>query len=320
MIWEKQRRIFVPDGAVPWMRTHAALPVADLMNETTLRIYFAGRDDDGRSRIGWIDVDSDDPASILRIGSQPLLPLGERGTFDDSGMTPSCIVSDVHRKYFYYIGWNPQVTVSYRLAIGLAISEDGGQTFWRHSTGPLLDRDQNEPFFNTAPCVLRESNRWRMWYVSCTGWHEVNGHPEPEYHVKYAESTDGLSWQRTGIVCVDYDATIQAIGRPWVVYQGDRYVMWFSYRGLDQYRTNRETSYRIGQAESFDGIHWKRSDDPPGLERSDDGWDSSMVAYTNVVQIHGRQYCFYNGNGFGRSGIGYAAGRTDETCNTRSVA
>ena len=31
-----------------------------------------------------------------------------------------------------------------------------------------------------------------------------------------------------------------------------------------------------------------------------------MVAYTNVVFVSGRLVCFYNGNGFGISGIGYA--------------
>ena len=41
------------------------------------------------------------------------------------------------------------MTVSYRLAIGLAVSEDGGQTYRRYSSGPLLDRDRDEPFFNT---------------------------------------------------------------------------------------------------------------------------------------------------------------------------
>ena len=54
--WQKRGRIFVPDGSIPWMRTHASLPVADPLDEATLRIFFAGRDDQNRSRIGWIDV------------------------------------------------------------------------------------------------------------------------------------------------------------------------------------------------------------------------------------------------------------------------
>jgi hypothetical protein len=306
IVWEKRRRIYVPDGSLSWMRTHGSLPVTDLVDEAALRIQFAGRDDAGRSRIGWIDVDPADPETIVHISSEPLLPLGDRGTFDDSGMMPSCVVSAGRLKYLYYIGWNPQVTVSYRLAIGLAVSEDGGRTYRRYSAGPLLDRDRDEPFFNTAPCVIREVDRWRMWYVSCTGWKDVQGRAEPEYHVKYAESDDGISWRRTGIVCIDYDGSAQAIGRPWVMHLGDRYGMWFSYRGLIGYRTDPETSYRIGYAESSDGLRWDRKPDPAGLDRSADGWDAGMVCYTTICSLGGRRHCFYNGNGFGRSGFGYA--------------
>ena len=55
---------------------------------------------------------------------------------------------------------------------------------------------------------------------------------EPYYLVKYAESDDGICWRRTGVVCIDYDPFTRAIGRPWVVRLGDRYGMWFSYRGV----------------------------------------------------------------------------------------
>jgi hypothetical protein len=126
------------------------------------------------------------------------------------------------------------------------------------------------------------------------------------YLIRYAESDDGISWRRTGKVCIDYDATAQAIGRPWVVPIQDRYEMWFSYRGLVDYRTDPQTSYRVGHSESSDGLHWERKPDPAGLERSAHGWDSVMLCYTNVLRINGRLHCFYNGNGFGRSGLGYA--------------
>ncbi len=318
--WEKRGRIFIPDGRTPWMRTHAALPLADRLDDGTLRIYFAGRDAANRSRIGWLDTDPDDPARVIEVSREPLLDLGDRGTFDDNGMMPSCTVNTGGRKYLYYIGWNPQVTVSYRLAIGLAVSDDGGRTYRRYSKGPLLDRDRDEPFFNTAPCVLHEQDHWQMWYVSCTGWDEVQGHPEPIYHIKHAESEDGLSWRRTGNVCVDYDGFTRAIGRPWVIHTGNRYAMWFSYRGLTDYRTDPRTSYRIGYAESCDGLHWERQPDPAGLERSAEGWDSVMLAYTNVVRLPGRLYCFYNGNGFGMSGLGYAVGWDDDSEVGRVVA
>ncbi len=311
MRWEKRGRIFVPDGTRPWMRTHASLPVVEQLDAKTLRVFFACRDDENRSRIASIDLAASDPLRVLGTAPEPLLPLGQRGTFDDNGMMPSCIVSYGSIKFMYYMGWNPQVTVSYRMSIGLAVSEDGGETYRRYSPGPLLDRDRDEPFFNSGPCVLREGPRWRMWYVSCTGWDDVHGHPEPLYNVKYAESEDGIRWQRTGIVCIDYDRSTQAIGRPWVVRLGDCYGMWFSYRGLVGYRTDPATSYRVGYAESHDGLHWDRKPDPQGLERSEGGWDSLMLGYTNVLYIRRRLHCFYNGDGFGRSGFGYAVAVDD---------
>jgi hypothetical protein len=318
--WEKRGRIYVPDGSITWMKTHAAVPVAYPLDGQTLRVLFAGRDESNRSRIGWIEVNPSDLESILRVADEPLMELGGRGTFDDSGMMPSCVVTCGALKYLYYIGWNTRVTVPYHVSVGLAISRDGGRSFHRHSTGPVLDRDKDDPFFVSNPCVLREAGRWRMWYISCTGWDEVSGRAEPMYHVKYAESDDGISWRRTRRVCIDYDAFTRAIARPWVVRLGDRYGMWFSYRGLAGYRSEPAASYRVGYAESADGLAWERKPDPDGLERSGDGWDSVMVAYANVVRVAGRLLCFYNGNGFGGSGFGYAVGTDERTSDKEAAA
>ena len=47
--WEKRGRIFVPDGSIPWMRSHATLPVAHRLSDSVLRIHFAGRDSQNRA-------------------------------------------------------------------------------------------------------------------------------------------------------------------------------------------------------------------------------------------------------------------------------
>ena len=75
------------------------------------------------------------------------------------------------------------------------------------------------------------------------------------------------------------------------------YKMWYSYRGQ---------SYRIGYAESADGIRWERKDDLVGLDVSTSGWDSEMIEYPFVFDHGSRRYMLYNGNGFGRSGLGLA--------------
>jgi hypothetical protein len=45
---------------------------------------------------------------------------------------------------------------------------------------------------------------------------------EPAYHIKYAESADGIYWDRKGIVAIDYiDGKPSGISRPSVVKEVD---------------------------------------------------------------------------------------------------
>jgi hypothetical protein len=306
MKWIKKGIIFKPDSNYEWMVSHASIPVADSINDEVLRLYFGTRDKTGRSFPTYLEVLSDDPQKIQYIHDKPILPLGKLGTFDDSGIMPSWIVNHGGKKYLYYIGWNPQVTVPYRLSIGLAISDDGGRSFNKCSEGPICDRDIEEPYFNTAPCVVVEGSHWKMWYVSCTGWEMINKRPEPRYHIKYALSKDGIHWKKTNQVCIDYNSLTEAIGRPSVFVANGIYRMLYSYRSIQDYRTDPNQSYRLGYAESTDGIHWLRRDNEVGIHRSATGWDSEMLEYSYVFVSKRGIYLFYNGNGFGQSGFGYA--------------
>jgi hypothetical protein len=42
------------------------------------------------------------------------------------------------------------------------------------------------------------------------------------------------------------------------------------------------------------------------LKLSDSGWDSEAIAYPYVIRIKNKYIMFYNGNGFGKTGFGYA--------------
>jgi len=306
MKWIKKGVIFTPDRNFDWMLSHASIPVVDEVRSGVLRIYFGTRDGNGRSQTSYIEVGAARPENVLYIHDQPVLSLGRPGTFDDSGIMPSWIVNHQNKKYLYYIGWNVKVSVPYHLSIGLAISEDEGRSFQKVSEGPLLDRSIDEPFFNTAPCVLREEDKWRMWYVSCTEWEMVNGLLEPRYRVVYGESSDGICWSQNRRICIDYDDTTGAIGRPCVYKEGGIYKMLYSHRSIRGYRSERSQSYRLGYAESPDGLDWTRRDDEVGIERSETGWDSEMMEYCSLYKHEGRSFLLYNGNGFGKTGIGYA--------------
>ena len=68
----------------------------------------------------------------------------------------------------------------------------------------------------------------------------------------------------------------------------------------------RGDRYRLGYAESPDGLVWTRHDDRAGLEPAADGWDAEMIAYPIEHAAAGRRVLLYNGNGYGRTGIGLA--------------
>ena len=308
MRWEKKGVIFSTKGNAEWMAHHACVPIADKISDDVLRIYFGPRDTQGRTTTTFIEVEADQPAKVLYVHDRPVLGLGKLGTFDDSGAMPSCIVNRGGQKYLYYIGWNRGVTVSYRNSIGLAISDDGGLTFERAYEGPVADRTMLEPYFCASPYVLydEEETKWKLWYASSTGWTVVHGQPEPLYQIKYAESADGVHWLRKNTICLEYTFEGEANARPCVIKENGKYRMWYCYRGSVDYRSDRENSYRIGYAESPDGINWERKDAAVGIERSDEGWDSIMMEYPYVYEHRGRKYMLYNGDGFGETGFGYA--------------
>lgn len=307
MKWLKQGHIFSARADSWWNLSHAQCPTALPLSNGRLRIYYGTRDAQVRTRTSFIEVAADDPSQILYVHDAPIMDLGAPGTFDDSGVMPSWFVWRNGRLYFYYIGWNTGRTVSYRNAIGLAVSDDGGVTFERVYDGPIMDRSRSEPHFCATPCVLPRGDGWQMWYLSTTKWEDVDGKMEPFYHIKYAESADGVDWQRAGHVAIPYaTATEGGIARPTVIKRAGGYRMWFCYRDSRGYRTDINKSYRIGYAVSADGVDWQRCDQEAGIEVSDSGWDDFMVAYPHVIPHGDRLLMFYNGNGFGQRGFGYA--------------
>ena len=295
--WIKKGLIFEPPDDLGWMVSHAALPFADKIDDM-YKVYFSGRDIKGRARIGYFEIDLDNPYKIIRIDKKQVVCLGPMGSFDDSGLTTSWIVTKNKKKYLYYSGWSLGVSVPFYFYIGLAISKDGGKSFQKVSNAPVLGRSQVDPYLTASPCVLIENNIWRMWYVSGTKWVVGKNTPKHYYHIKYAESLNGTDWERKGVTCIDFKSNDEnAIARPCVLKEGDIYKMWYSYRG---------ESYRIGYAESEDGLQWKRKDEDVGIDVSSSGWDSEMICYPHVIEHDGEKYMLYNGNNYGRTGIGLA--------------
>lgn len=297
--WEKKGLLFKPEG-----NSYAQVPTL-LVKEKVVRVYFSYRPEKGLSLTTYLDLDIDDLSKVVYIHSRPILEVGAPGTFDEHGIMPSSVVEKDGLVYLYYSGWQRSTSVPYNNYTGLAISEDGGDTFRRSFSGPVLDRTRFELFSATSPLVLFINGQWHCWYSSGTHWHKINDKFEHTYDVKYASSADGKEWLQANQVAIRQRNEFEAITRPAILHLNDGYHMWYSYRGSHGFRADGD-SYRIGYATSADLINWTRKDDASGIELSREGWDSKMMAYPSVITLKNKILMFYNGNDFGAGGFGYA--------------
>jgi hypothetical protein len=296
MRWHKLGLVFCPDHQHDWMRTHAANTMAEHVGADVFRIHFSCRGEHNRSSVGWVEVDMRRPTQVVRIADAPVIGPGRIGAFDDSGASMGCLVQDGTKRYLYYLGWNLGVTVPWRNSIGLAVSQGAEAPFERWSEAPVMDRGPTDPFSISYPWVMIDDGLWRMWYGSNLKWGESQ--TEMAHLIKYAESHDGIHWRRDGRVAIPFKASDEyAMSKPCVVKEGGCYKMWYSFRGA---------AYRIGYAESKDGLEWERMDDRAGITVSQSGWDSESVEYPNVFEHRGMKYMLYNGNGYGSTGFGIA--------------
>ncbi len=289
--WEKKGLVITPDENLSWMRTHAMVPTPVQMDGSLYRIYFAGRNHQNQSHIGYAVIDLKNPTKVLDISKKPVLNPGRLGTFDDNGVLPSCIVKDGNEFRLYYIGFKPGGTTRMDLFGGLAISKDGGENFTRWSEAPILERCQANPFINTAPWVIKQGTQWRIYYVAGVEWLSPD---MPRYNIQTGTSKDGKTWERDGTVAVDFGSGETSLARPYVIEQDGVYRMWFSSKG---------PHYLSRYAESADGVNWTRYDDGVDLKPEAGGPDEEMICYSAVVQHNGKHIMFYNGNGYGKNGI-----------------
>ena len=295
MAWRKLGRIFVPSGELDWSRTHAALSLPEWVDGDIFRIYFSGRDDKNRSSIGCVVVDLAADAKVLDIPSEPVLRPGARGMFDDCGVSIGSIVRAGDTRFMYYTGWNLAVTVPWKNTIGLAISE-AGAPFTRLSAFPIVGLDERDPFSLSYPWVIQDEGKYRMWYGSNLSWGE--NLDEIPHVIRYAESNDGVHWEKQDSVAIDTSGGDNAAAcRPCVVRDGGLYRMWFCARG---------SKYRIYCATSEDGLTWGQLGKDEGIDVSPESWDSDMIEYPCVFDHGGRRFLLYSGDGYGRTGFGLA--------------
>ena len=222
---------------------------------------------------------------------------------------PAWLVENGDELRLYYIGWNvigTRFPITSRLGWPSVVT--AATPFSAIRQGPILDRSFREPYFTTTPCVLREQDRWRMWYVSCHGLAR-NRWPLGAGLSREIRRIGGWDFVGTHGHLVVHRRAAEgfAVGRPCVF--GSRIVTACFIRigRSPHYRTDPDAGVST-RLRGIGGRHRVARDDEGGEHRA----FKRRVGFGNDRILLGPEhrgpetYLLYNGNGFGRSGFGIA--------------
>jgi hypothetical protein len=310
--WKKLGKVFTPQSITGrfWLRDFAQAP-ATLIMDDVVRVYFSCRPlaaANGQyvSYSAWVDLDRTDLFKIRQVAEEPILSLGGLGEFDEFGIYPVSVIRVGCEVRAYYGGWTRCESVPFNVAIGCATSADGGKTFVKLGSGPILGYTPDEPFVLSGPKVRRFNGKWQLFYIAGRKWKLVDGRAEPVYKIRMATSDDGISWHRLNRDLIESRIEEdEAQSSPDVFFAHGTYHMFFAYRYSSDYRS-KKNGYRIGYASSPDMVNWLRDDARVGIDVSKEGWDAEMISYPHVFELDGETYMTYLGDKVGRYGFGLA--------------
>jgi hypothetical protein len=154
-----------------------------------------------------------------------LAPLLDRAAVDPFSISYPCIIKEKRLYRMWYgsnLSWGRDQSEMQHV-IKTASSRDG--IHWQRE-GEIAIGLQGDEYALSKPCVIRDRDRWRMWY----------SYRGPSYRIGYAESVDGTTWQRqdsqVGIApspsgwdsqMICYAHVFEHLGTRYMLYNGNGY-------------------------------------------------------------------------------------------------
>lgn len=300
--WVKKGLVYKPDHVTSWWVTHAMAPTAIVYDQETIRIYVGAWDENKIARISFIDVDINNPKIVKKVCKEIIVDIGKDGCFDDNGVFPAHVYKHPDgRVFLYYTGFQKLDKIAFSNFSGLAISNDGGNTFKKVSEAPVMDRADEGLYTRAGTSVIYEDGKFKACYSVGSGWYNIAGKDRPIYDVNYIESADGINFGKVGKKIVSVDLSKEhGLGRPQIVKLLGKTFVFYTRRTLD-------FKYFIGCAVK-NGDSWIRCDEwLSTIHHGSYGeFDEKMIYFPCVVDTGKQIFMFYTGNHYGEEGIGYA--------------
>lgn len=302
MEWEKLGLIWKASENLTWGSMGTLTPTPYLIGNGVIRVYCGIRDKHGVGRIGYFDVLESKPSEVIGFSEAPILDIGIPGAFDDNGMLLGDVIKVGNTVRMYYVGFQLATKAKFLAFGGLAISEDGGNTFTRYSNAPIIDRDDGGLFIRAIHGIRAlEQGGFKIWFSEGSSWEMIDGKPFPNYSIATMESSDGLTFASNAGKQIHIQQPDEyRLGRSRVFsFDSNYHILTFTY--------GKSTGeYESGYAESTDLVNWVRKDNW-GLYPGAHSFDSRHLAYPAIIRTSsGEIYCFYNGDDMGNGGVGVA--------------
>ncbi len=237
-----------------------------------------------------------------------VLDIGLPGEWDDDSLQGPTVIIDEDEPIFKYKMWYAAKGIILR--IGYAYSSDGFSWIKYNDpitmvppyefSDPVLDLGSSGEWDDSHvlfPKVIKEDNEFIMWYGGDDG--------SANYKIGFATSLDGINWTKH---------PMNPILRPGPAGQWDeQYVIWpHILKEVNIYRMYYQSggaNYKIGYAESLDGINWTKLSDNPILNIGHDGtWDRLRVGHPFVLKDGYEYKMWFSGHDGSRWRIGFATG------------
>tara|TARA_Y100000591_G_C21780449_1_gene670720 strand:- start:63 stop:995 length:933 start_codon:yes stop_codon:yes gene_type:complete len=303
-IWDKLGLIYSLDNSTKnkYLLTHTSNPTALQIGPGLFRVFFSGRDAQNRSSVSAFDLDMN-KYKVINDFKKPLLKFNQNSNFFPDGISCSSIYEVKNTQYLTFMGWINKKNEHWRGLIGrvqlgsdFEIQEDSSEI--------LLNLNEIDKVSLSYPYIISEEGLYKMYYGSTIDWDYKNG--EMLHVINYAESNDGHNFNPKGLAFPYIEGVAQAFSRPTILVRGYEKHAWFSYRG------GNGDKYKIGYAFSKEKNNWNLNLSKNTIFTSNEGWDCEMIEYPFVFEYNKEIFMLYNGNQYGKTGIGLAVMKNNQ--------
>ncbi|XOV79181.1 MAG: hypothetical protein ACFHVJ_20070 [Aestuariibacter sp.] len=292
-MWQRLGRVIEPFSLEGY--SHCANPFPLNLGGNSFRIFFNVRDIQTRSHIAYVDAQLiNDKLTLVENSTSIVLSPGERGAFDDSGVSLGNIICHNGTYWLYYLGWNLGKTVPWRNFIGVAKSSDL-LTFNKLGRTPIIERSERDPYSLSYPCAFYHQHQLMICYGSNQNWPEDM--QEIIHPLHFSSSSDGISWEpKDDIQIADYK-NCKILTRPSIVHWQQQRLIFFGYQSRDNYRVGCVKMAENGDIKPMPEYEFSQTGDD---------WDSDIMCYPAAFTFNENLYLMYSGNGYGATGAGLA--------------